>query len=294
MHALAAVAQPDSRATRLLVFVVCLAATLALAWEAARLTWLLWPMPETAAPPPRSSPGDDSPAAQSRFDTRALTSAHLFGEAVAGTVETRAAPIDAPDTTLNLSLRGILHNSDPEYSRALVQEGNGDTEVLAPGAEMAGGAILDAIYADRVILRRGDRHEALRLPEDRLASASAPPSLNEASAPTASEDRPEGRLSDLRQRLLNDPTALRQVLQPQPVHDEAGNLSGFRIRPGDSDLALRTGLRDGDVITEIAGNPLNSQSAAAAGMQNLGSAERVTLTVERDGRPLRILLDFRE
>lgn len=292
MSALAVLAQPDSRPVRLLVACACALATLGLAWEAARITWLLWPAPEAVVPPPRPLALNAPAATRPGTNASAIAAAHLFGRAGAEPVQARGAPVDAPATTLDLTLQGILYNSNPEHSRAIIQPGGQATEVLAVGADIAG-ATIDAIYPDRVILLRQGRHEALRLPEESLASAGPAASTATYTQEVAAAP-PEDGLAALRERMLEDPTVLQQVLRPQPVQDDSGNLMGFRIQPGgDPDLLAATGLEPGDVVTEIGGIPLNSQAAAMEAMQRLGTAQRVTLTVQRDGQPRRLLLDFR-
>lgn len=272
---------------------VCVIATLGLAWEAARVTWLLWPVPEAVAPPPRPLAVDASATSRPGIGASGIAAAHLFGRADAEPVQADSVAIDAPETTLDLTLQGILHNSDPALSRAIIQAGNRATEVLAVGADVPGGATVNAIHPDRVILLRQGRHEALRLPEEQLASAQ--PVAATSSYGQTQTTATESGLVALRQRMLEDPTALQQVLRPQPVQDESGNLEGFRIQSGgDPDLLAATGLEPNDIVTEIAGISLNSQTAAMEAMQRLGTAERVTLTVQRDGEPRRLLLDFRD
>jgi general secretion pathway protein C len=291
VSALTVLAQPDARPVRLLVAAACVVATLGLAWEAARITWLLWPAPESVTPPPRPLALDAAAPGASAIDPGRIVSAHLFGRAEAGAVEALAVPANVPTTTLDLTLQGILYNTDPSQSRAIIQPGNRATEVLAVGAEVAGGATVEAIHPDRVILLRQGRHEALRLPEAALSNAPVVAATEEYYDPT--QAMPAQDLGALRERLLGDPALLQQLLNPEPVRDDAGELMGFRIQPsGDPQMLAATGLQAGDIVTEIDGIPLDSQTAAMEAMQRLGNASQITVTVERNGQLQQLMLDF--
>src|SRR5512147_2706695 len=74
-----------------------------IAYQLAGITWSLVPGP----PPTIAARPAAAAATQPPLDAEKLTSSHLFGEA-----HEEAAPVvttvDAPDTTLSLSLTGIL------------------------------------------------------------------------------------------------------------------------------------------------------------------------------------------
>lgn len=291
MASLADQLRPDSRAGAWLATALALITVVVMAWEAARLTWLLWPTASSTPPPAAAdaTPLSATPPQAAGPGIESILAAHPFGMADAGATPAEDAPVDAPDTTLDLTLNGILYDSDSSQSRALITPQRGETGVFSVGAEVTSGASIRFIHSDRVILSRDGRLEALRLAERRLqgATATTPPAPTETDSTTT--------LSQLRQRIADDPGALQQMLQPQPAYDDAGNLQGFRITPG-SDQALleASGLQAGDLVTEIAGITLDSQTASMEAMERMSNAERVTITVERDGESRRLLLDFRE
>jgi general secretion pathway protein C len=290
-------AQPDARLQARLVAVVVLLAVIGLGHELARLTWLLWPMPETQSAPTRATATAASGGASMNLSQAA--SLHLFGEPPAENVA-ETAPIDAPETNLNLQLRGILFYNEPTLTRAIIASAGKADEIYAAGDSLPGGATVDAIYPDRVILLRDGRHEALKLPEESLedvtantASAAGTSRATRSTGNTDGTDASASPLQRYRERLMQDPASIQRLLQPAPEMDASGNLVGFRIQGGgDPQLLQATGLRPGDVITSIAGIQLTSQQAVSEAMQRIASSQRVTLTVNRNGRQRRVLLNF--
>ena len=79
-------------------------------------------------------------------------------------------PIEAPETKLQLILRGALSSDDPEHARAIIADPRGKEEQYAIGEELPGNAELSEIHPDRVILKRNGRFETLRLPKDKMPS----------------------------------------------------------------------------------------------------------------------------
>lgn len=124
-------------------------------------------------------------------------------------------------------------------------------------------------------------------------SSQTPAEPAESSEAGVPGDAASATLARYRDEILQDPSSIQRLLQPVPVQDESGNLIGFRVQPGDDPGLFRaTGLQPGDLVTAIGGIPLTSQDAALQAMQNIGTANRLTLTVRRDGVQQRVVLDF--
>ncbi|NND81263.1 MAG: hypothetical protein HKN50_02415 [Gammaproteobacteria bacterium] len=88
-----------------------------------------------------------------------ILSANLFGN---------PAPVQvvrqAPTTTLNLKLQGILSASDSAMARAIIQTGNKASELYSVGETIKGaGASVKEIRASEVILNRNGAIESLPL-----------------------------------------------------------------------------------------------------------------------------------
>jgi hypothetical protein len=76
---------------------------IAIAYQLATLTWMLPGSAPTVAPAARGE-SNTAPA----VDTSVLTDSHLFGQSRTRTASAVPAVIAAPDTTLSLTLTGIL------------------------------------------------------------------------------------------------------------------------------------------------------------------------------------------
>ena len=106
---------------------------------------------------------NDSQKSQQAF--RNLSSAHLFGTAEIKTPVVTAE--NAPETKLNLVLRGVLSAGSPEIASAIIaRSANGKEEIYGIGDKIPGGITLREIHAEYVILERHGRLETLRMLKD--------------------------------------------------------------------------------------------------------------------------------
>ena len=244
---------------------------LLLAWLLAELTWSFIPQRKSTAAPVAATA-----ATAHQVDANHVADQHLFG--VAGVPTGSGA--NAPDTTLALTLHGIVAGKRAADSRALIVA-NGDEEPYAVGAQLPGGAVIRSIYPDRVLLARDGRLEALRLPTDDTAGAagSQQPVMMQpqAMAPTQS-------LGQLRQEIANNPQRLMDVVRAMPVMDH-GKLTGYRIYPaGNPSQFNELGLKPGDVVTAVNGIPLTDPAQGMRVLSSLKTSEQVSVTLTRNGQ----------
>jgi general secretion pathway protein C len=246
-----------------LVFLVSLLLVLLLGYQLAQLGWRV-----VAPSDPSTSAPDTATATAIQVDPREIAARNLFGRADAG-----AAPVivDAPDTQLNLTLRGIAAAGRDEYSRALIAGPDGRERVYAIGATLPGGATVHRVLPDRVLLDRRGTLETLRLPRESVQVPGAP------LAP------PMGGVVD-NLRDINGAEELSEIVRPQPVITD-GRLRGYRVYPGrDRQRFAASGLRAGDLVTAVDGVALDNADAGPDALQRLMGSEQVTLTIERGGQ----------
>jgi type II secretion system protein C len=63
-----------------------------------------------------------------------------------------------------------------------------------------------------------------------------------------------------------------------------GEIQGYLVYPGeDRDVFNSTGLKSGDLITEVAGQPLTDAKVLAEFFDNLSSGQSIQVMVERRG-----------
>lgn len=261
---------------------------LASLYGAAALTWqllgLALPGEESGTMLAMAYQGDEAAS-------RPLSNLSLFGGQKSATAAYGSTSMmDAPDTQLNLRLVGIIASSNPNIARAIIIPGGGREAYYAIGASLPGGAIIRAIYDDRVIIEYNGRYEALRLPKTILTTItpSRPKSPVQPSTDTGSDEVKVSlnseEISQYRQQLLNDPMSLNGKLRLRSV-TENGQISGYRVYPGnDVPLFNKLGLQGGDMITSINGISV----ADTVGITNLysqvGSMSEIKVEFERNGQ----------
>jgi len=267
-----------------------LALAVAVGWQSGRLLWRALP-DAPAARPPAELTSAKSPQTTNQGDGRdpsaRLASVALFGTADQGddaAADADAAPADAPETQLNLSLKGVYAAGAGE-GLAIITSGSGDASVFSVGDAIAGNARITGIFGDRVVLRRNGRAETLRMPgaDDGQASTSD----TTRSSRSVSEERQEiaRRASELRRRLIDNPGELARLVRFQP-HIDGGELVGYKIQPREADAGLlrELGIRPSDIVTRVNGRELNDPREANKVLQDLRDAQRIELTFIRDGQ----------
>jgi general secretion pathway protein C len=268
--------------------IVSLLLLIACAHALARITWMLLPEDETGAQQTVMSTAPVVRQVDQRQAIRQVANAHLFGE-----MQSSALPqqIKAPETKLNLVLRGVIAATPMALSQAIIARGkNGKEEVFAVGETMPGGIIIEEIYPDHVILNRGGRLETLQLVKD-----------EDVGTITSSDDGrdflPSGSsgddLASVREEILQNPTSFGDYALPVVVK-ENGKQIGYRLQPQQkgSELMQQAGLEASDVITEINGIKLDNPQNGIGALRQLSTANSVSITVVRNGTevPLNIQL----
>jgi len=271
-----------------------------LAWSLAQFTWHMVPQAEIAAlaPLPLSTPVQQG-ASASGADLEQVAALHLFGNADEAAVKVEQAPITAPETRLNLTLKGLVALDSQQEALAIIAPGQGSEQAYRVGEAVPGGAVLHEILPDRVILKRDGRFETLTLPKESMKSEDAPaPALARRPAPRSSNfQRPTAggnaqQLRRVRETLLNNPQEALKLIRAQPVMD-GGQLKGYRVTPGrDRRIFSSVGLRPGDIVTSVNGVPLSNPAQMGKLFDQLTSARRLDVTIERGGQQSQLSLDL--
>jgi len=263
---------------------VALILIILLGWQLAGLAWMLVPAspagnPITAAPPATAaSTGSTQPVNVQRIATT-----HLFGEANPED-ETVVLPLAQPteeleETRLALSLKGTLAGTDERLTAAIIADNRNEEKVYVIGDAVVQGATLHAVYKDQVVLNRNGVLESLKLPKE-LPDGQTPvrrTATRVVSAPQQSQTQ------SIQQSLTQNAAKLADVIRPSPFFKD-GQQVGFRLYPGRDRRAFASlGLRPGDLVKSIDGAALTDPQQAMQIFQNLGSADQVSVTIERNG-----------
>ena len=259
---------------------------LAVAYALAGLTWELVPGPRADAPAPEVAPvqggGADRGGTRNYDD---LIGSHLFGEAKVQTQPAADAPVDAPDTTLDLELTGVQATADSRQGQAIIASGRNHEKAYSVGDTIQGtnGVRLHAVYTDRVILDRNGQLESLHLPKAKAGQAAAVQARLPGPATAAQPS--------VRQIISNNATKISKVLRLVPDL-KGGRMLGFRISPGPDRKAFDAlGLKPGDVVTDVNGTPVNDPSKGLQVYQALGETTVANVTVLRNGSQQVIAID---
>ena len=267
--------------------VVNIVLVILIALSLARLFWLAWPAGENDLMPATTTRADAAEK-DSAVDVDTIASAHLFGEqAIKDRDAEQREIINAPETRLNLALTGIVSEANGNRSRALIKSGRNDQDSYAVGGDIGNGVKLHAIYANRVILDRSGRYETLTLESVKQARNLTGVQRTQAVSSDLADD-----LGEVREKILANPANASRYIRLQPERQN-GNLVGYRIYPGaDRGLFEKAGLKPGELVTAVNGQPLDNPAASLKLLSNLASASSASVTLERDGQQRTVTVNF--
>ncbi len=186
------------------------------------------------------------------------------------------APGPATVTALRLTLFGTRIDEAQGGGSAIVAGPDGVQKSVAIGEEVAPGVRLKSVAFDHVTLDRGGAAEDLFLDQSKAAvpvvpGAAAPPGIAPPQGGTA--------IGQLRQEIGFIPRI------------DAGRVSGLTVRSqGTGTLFRQAGLRDGDVVTSIAGRPVSGADDVDRLAAQFKSGGNIPLIVERGGQTLPLSL----
>jgi general secretion pathway protein C len=190
----------------------------------------------------------------------------------------------APQTQMNLVLAGTWASGDPAKGFAFIGESANTARMYAVGRAVRSGTVLHSVYADRVILDSSGKLEALVLP--RLATGNL-------AAMARPAPRPGNQVTEnLRRMAESNPAAFSEIVRPQPVFAN-GVQRGYRVYPGrNRQQFAKLGLQPGDLVLAINGTPLDDPQRGMEIFNTMGSSDRVSVTVERNGQSQDLTLNM--
>ena len=176
-------------------------------------------------------------------------------------------------TSLQLKLFGTRIDEATGRGSAILAGPDGVQQSVAVGEEIIPGVVLRAVAFDHVTLERAGAREDLFLDQSGGAATTATPAPGAAQAAVA-------------------PTAASGITVQQFQSEigfvpriEGGRMSGLVVRPAGSGGAFRAaGLRDGDVVTQIGGRPVQGPSDIERLSAQFSGGGTIGLTVERGGQ----------
>jgi general secretion pathway protein C len=237
--------------------------------------------------------------------------------------ENVAAPVVVEDLHLKLLGTSILSKSKPY---AIVEDQAGNEALYQVGEDIPDAGKLVSVETNRAIIDRGGRRVAIDIPQDELPQAQPSGLKNGMVAPhnmtglrgglglhvphrqpraeDSSDDNSKIELKKLGpgkfeasrdevSRTMQNPAQLFQQMRALP-HFVNGKTDGFSISnvtPGS--VFDQLGLKDGDLLTGINGQPVTNPMQAMSLMQAVHTLPSIDLTVSRNGSPAQMHLDLR-
>jgi len=197
-------------------------------------------------------------------------------------VKVAAGGTPGDPTALGLQLRGVLLARPASASVAIIAAGSPPAAGFRVGATLPGGAILDAIEFDLVVLRVGGKLVTLALPartKPTLAGSPAMPAVAgvPAAAPKVNVIAPVGVIEAYRAR-AQDPLSLLGSLGATAGPD------GYRVGPSPSEDLRRAGLQPGDIVEKVNGEAIGNPARDRALFDEAVVAGRMRVDVVRDGK----------
>ena len=260
---------------------------LLLAASLAQWTWLVVkaPLPPLVLAPPTPS------AQQNTFSLQPLLAAHLFGQV---SQELRGGRLEnLPISSLNLVLTGVIASASGGY--ALISVNGQPQEPFAVGQTVTAGAELQAVYPDRVVIRRNGVLESLLLEGTEKTSAEqwTPPTATyrpPAASGNIVQETGTNRYTVEREQLaaqMRTPDFLRQATM---IPSKSGGFQVQQIQAGS--LYEKLGLRAGDVIKAVNGQPINSADDAIRLYQQIPNIGSVQMEITRGGKAENLYYQF--
>lgn len=259
---------------------IMLLATLYFAWRMAGLLWLIAGQDQAALAKPTPV---SSAAAPVNVDSSRLASFTIFKAPIVESVSQNA---NAPDTSLQLKLDGVFASSSQSQSSAIISEqGQGIGKLYRVGQQVVGGAVLSAVYVDRVLLQRNGQEEVLRFIKSNLLGGDTPPVV---SNPVASQaDKARNLLSNAIQRLDSDASS---------YLNEMGLIAsqqGYEITDNTpSHIRRNLGLKAGDRVVRLNGQTLGNVQLDKNLLQQIQQTGRARIEIQRGGQHLTIEQSF--
>jgi general secretion pathway protein C len=261
---------------------------IACAYLLVEVTWMFFPQDDTAELSVQQKAGLVSSMHAQRQSFRKLTSANIFGVSVQSTGQKQTK---APETRLNLTLKGVLAAKPMHLASAIIAQGRGGKEdIYAVGDKMKGGVVIKEIHPEYVVLERSGRLETLKL--QKISGVSGFKSSNKSISISRTSQSPAAALTNIRRNILKNPASFGEYALPVVVK-ENGKQIGYRLQPQEKgEMLAELGIQSSDVVIEINGVKLDKPQNGISALRKLSTAKNLNIVVKRNGAevPLNITL----
>lgn len=286
-----------------------------IAFLSAKITWSVIPNGQTSQSSLNSQSTNNYNGRKTNktFDVSTIQALHLFGEynksedeeGAEGEVNDEALS-DVPETSLNLTLAGLVASNNKAIAAAII-ENKGEQETYGIGDIIKGTrASLEQVLMDRVLIKHSGKLEALMLDgfdyNQPVKTVASKPAVKKGKA--RARQIPEGvvdqrknkaltkNAKNARNELSSDPTKMSDYLRISPKR-KGGDIIGYSLRPGKKpEFFELSGLKSGDVAVEMNGYDLTATTQAMQAMVEMKEARDISLLIDRQGSLTEILISL--
>lgn len=185
-------------------------------------------------------------------------------------------------TSLALKLFGIRVDQAMGRGSAIVATPDGVQSSFAVGDEIVPGVKLKSVAFDHIVLDRSGTDEQLFLDQ----SVTAPVASTSTTSASATAPAPAPAGSAGQTQITAQSLAAGIAFAPRSTK---GVVDGLIVAPkGNGTLFTQTGLMEGDVVTQINGQPVRSAADIAGTLTGVPPGARVNLMVERNGTTMNL------
>ena len=197
-------------------------------------------------------------------------------------------PEDIEPTELKLKLWGTVYGTSDENSYAVIEDLKARSQNLYRQGDTVQDATVKLILREKVILRVNDKDEILEMEKMQTASSSSErPAFSPASPRTGNVAPRTQKISVEKSQIdeaLSNVNELMQQVRIMP-HFDNGQPDGFRLSGIKTNSLIRKmGLRNGDIITGVNGQPIQTMDDALGFYNQLSGASNVSVQMKRRGR----------
>jgi general secretion pathway protein C len=220
---------------------------------------------------------------------KVITGRNLFGSLDKASKDVNEEETeDLELTSLKIALLGTVTGSE-QNAFAVIEETDKRKQGLYKIGDSVQNATVKKILREKVVLRVGTKDEILTMEE---SAASRRDKRRRPSKSTARGSTITVNRKDIQNSLKDINKLMSEVrIRPHFKDGQSDGLSVSRIKGGS--VFSKLGLRNGDIVQKINGEPINSPDEVLALYEKLKSGSRVSLEVTRKGEPKTMNYRFR-
>ena len=218
-----------------------------------------------------------------------ITGRNLFGSLDKASEDVNEEELEELElTSLKIALLGTVTGSE-QNAFAVIEETDKRKQGLYKIGDSVQNATVKKILREKVVLRVGTKDEILTMEESAASRRDKRrrPSKSTERGTTITVSR-----KDIQNSLKDINNLMSQVrIRPHFKDGKSDGLSVSRIKGGS--IFSKLGLRNGDIVQKINGEPINSPDEVLVLYEKLKSGSRVSLEVTRKGKPKTMNYRFR-